>query len=347
MLFLPRFFLGVFCALLAIEAALRLLPVSTATETDYYLTPNIITYPPHHKFIMATGWSLANSQHHEANNYGFLSSRDFTYDENAVALIGDSYVEANMLAENERIGKQLENRLRRPVYALGGPGSSLLDYAERAQFAQTHFGIRDFVFVIEQGDVRQALCGSGNIHGPCLDPIRFNPRIEAQPKAVDSVKKVLRQSALAQYLFSQLELTPENVLKKLFFNAPPPATSNGLPSASPPLKDPEKVRPEAVDHVVAAFLARLRQLKDAHFTFVLDSDRDCLDAAHTSPTPVHDQFIKLIKQAKMDIIDTKPLFCDYFHSSGLSLSVSPSDEHWNRTAHNLAADAVASKLITP
>ena len=137
MQFLYRLFLGIIGALIASEILLRLLPVSTSTETGYYLTPSILTYPAHHPFVMATGWNLSNAQHHQSNNYGFLTHREFLPNANAVALIGDSYVEANMLTEDERLNTQLENKLKnRPVYAFGGPGSSLLDYSERARFAQ-------------------------------------------------------------------------------------------------------------------------------------------------------------------------------------------------------------------
>jgi len=58
-------------------------------------------------------------------------------------------------------GAQLERELSgRPVYTMGSPGSSLLDYAERMRFAHDRFGIVDFVLLVERGDVRQALCGS-------------------------------------------------------------------------------------------------------------------------------------------------------------------------------------------
>ena len=344
MQFLYRLLLGIIGALITAEILLRFLPVSTSTETGYYISPSIITYPAHHQMVIATGWNLSNAHYHRSNNYGFLSHRDFLANVNAIALIGDSYVEANMLMEDERLNTQLENRLgNRPVYALGGPGSSLLDYSERARFAQKHLGIRDFVFIIELGDVRQTLCGSGNIHGPCLDPVTFSLRSEAHPIKVGLAKKLLRQSALAQYLFSQLKLKPEELIRKLFENTVSEKTNTpSIPSHQ--LKAQEDVQPVAVDHIVSAFLSSLPKNKNCRLVLVLDSYRDYLTHTNPDQTPVRDRFIQLARQAGIEVIDTQPIFSAFSHKTGLSLSVSPTDGHWNRLAHGLVADAIATKF---
>ena len=345
MQFLYRLLLGIVGALIAAEALLRVLPVSTSTETGYYISPSIITYPAHHQFVMATGWNLSNAHHHRSNNYGFLSHRDFLPNANAVALIGDSFVEANMLTEAERLNTQLENKLgdNRPVYAFGGPGSSLLDYTERARFAQEHLGIRDFVFIIELGDVGQTLCGSGNIHGPCLDPVTFSLRSEARPIKVSLANKLLRQSALAQYLFSQLRLKPGELQKKLFENTNPEKTDTSV-AASHKLIDQEDVQSVSVDHVVSAFLSSLPKNKEGRLVLVLDSYRDYLTNANPNQTPVRDRFIQLARQAGIEVIDTKPIFYAFSHKTGLSLSVSPTDGHWNHLANGLVAAAIAARF---
>jgi hypothetical protein len=341
MRFLFRFISGVFVALIVSEVLLRFLPVSTATQTDYYLTPSIITYPPHHEFVMATGWNLSNAHHHRANNYGFLTNRDFFENRNAIAVIGDSYVEANMLEERERVGNQLENKLvNRPVYALGGPGSSLLDYVERARFAQSHFGVQDFVFIIELGDVRQTLCGSNNIHGPCIDSKTLTLSSNVQQTKVNLAKKVLRESALAQYLFSQLRLKPETLFEQLFSGVFKKTNKVNL---SKKLSDAENVDSVAVDKVVFTFLSSLPKNKGSHVILVFDSYRDC----NTNETPVRNRFIELAQQSVgVQIIDTKSIFCGFTESTKLNLSVSPTDGHWNRLAHGLVAEAIAKKLVT-
>ena len=71
--------LGAVLALVAMEGGLRLLPVSTATHTGYYIHPHILTYPPNHRFTTSSGWDLRNPVQQRANNYGFLTSRAVSY----------------------------------------------------------------------------------------------------------------------------------------------------------------------------------------------------------------------------------------------------------------------------
>ena len=117
---------GVLSVLLALELLCRVLPVSTSTETGYYTDPLILTYPARHRWVAATGWDLRNAQTLQANNLGYPADRDFVWNERAVALIGDSYVEASMLPAADRPGAQLERWLGpRPVYAMGAPGTAV------------------------------------------------------------------------------------------------------------------------------------------------------------------------------------------------------------------------------
>mgnify|MGYP001636533202 CR=1 FL=1 len=338
-----KFFTGIIVACAVLEILFRLLPVSTATKTGYFISPSIITYPPHHKFIMASGWNLRNIQHHVANNFGFLTRREFTMEPMAIAVIGDSYVEANMLEEDQRVSAQLEKHLDgRPVYAMGGPGSSLLDYTERARFAQERFGIDTFVFVLERGDVRQALCGSGNIHGPCLDPITFEPKSDSHRTEASLLKKIFRQSALMQYLFSQIRLKPETLRNDLF-----QCKSNNTQNAVTISKKqgPEDISTLAVDKVFSAFIARL-QLKKKRAILVLDSDRVCQPKNEAENFSARQHFMQLAQNYGFELIDLKPIFCAYTSLTGLSLSVSPNDAHWNSLGHELVAIAIANKIKT-
>jgi hypothetical protein len=110
------------------------------------------------------------------------------------------------------------------------------------------------------------------------------------------------------------------------------------------LKDSEDVKSVAVDHVVSAFLSSLPKNKESRLILVLDSYHDYLTDTNPSQTPVRDRFIELARQAGIKIIDTKPIFDSFWQKTGLSLSVSPTDGHWNRLAHGLVADAIAAEL---
>lgn len=336
----PWFAAGIALVLILLEVLFRILPVSTATRSGYYADPVILTYPAHHCFVAATGWDLKNNQRICANNYGFVADHDFESDPNAVALIGDSFIEANMLPAQDRPAAQLEKQLRgRQVYAFGGPGSNLLDYAERARFAATHFGIKTFVFVIERGDIKQAMCGSGNVHGPCFDA-KMNLQTETQPPP-SAAKRLLRESALAQYVFSQLKFDPALAVKNLL--------TKWQTAPSPPGQTPRKQGNSGAPLSVARtvlnqFFSRLSTIDGGRFMFVIDADR-----AHLLDGPIAEtedlQLLRTEAEArKAIVVDTTKAFRAFEAGSGRSLEVGPYDHHWNRDAVRVASNLIAEKL---
>ncbi|MFT3736574.1 MAG: hypothetical protein QM776_16410 [Rhodocyclaceae bacterium] len=336
-----RFLAGVMTALLLLELLCRLLPVSTATHTAYHFAPDIITYPAHHSFTLSSGWDLKNAQHLRSNNVGFLDSRDFTRDPTAVAVIGDSFVEANMLPEEERLSRQLEHQLNQtPVYSMGGPGSSLFDYLARARFAQERFGIRKFLIVVERSDVRQTLCGSGNTHGPCLDATTLQPGSDRQAPA-GKLKALVRESALAQYLFSQLRIKPEALVGQLF----PPRSAPAPRTASVPPED--QIDDKAAEEIIRRFFAGLAAMPDTRFVLVMDSDREAIHEGRTPSSRVLSRFKAAAASAGVPVVDTEPLFAAHYKTSALRLEVAPYDKHWNALTTGIVARASAPLFAVP
>ncbi|WP_326540110.1 hypothetical protein [Pseudorhodoferax sp.] len=342
--------------LLVLELVLRLLPVSSATRTGYHIDPLILTYPPGHQWTVATGWDLRNAHRLQSNNLGFVSRIDYVRDEQAIGLVGDSYVEASMLDEADRPAAQLAAALggRRPVYAFGGPGSALLDYAERIRLAHERLGVRDFVVMLESGDVRQSLCGSGNIHGPCLDRATLQPRTELQPPP-SPAKRVLRHSALAQYLFSQLKLDPSRLLQQAFASAnPEQAAAQAAAAEAPATVAPETeaqaaARETSVRAVTDAFFARIEPLKLNRLVIVASGRRSAsaLAAGDASLTAIHREriaFQQLAAGRGAVVVDTEAIYRQHWAGSTLSLAVGPYDAHLNALGVGLLMRAAAREL---
>lgn len=330
-----RFVLGMIACLAALELLFRVLPVSTTTLTGYHFDPEILSYPANHEWRVATGWDLRNPQTLRSNNAGFVSERDFVRNPSAIALIGDSYIESSMLGAGDRPAAQLERALdgKRPVYAMGSPGSSLLDYAERIRFAQEQFGTRDFIVLMERGDVRQSLCGSGNIHSRCIDPQTLTPRTEklAPPSLA---KRALRHSALAQYLFSQLKVEPTRFLAQLFSAPSAPAGK--------PASDARAL--QQVDAIAAAFFQRAGPHVAGRLIIVIDGDRRGLPAGGIAHDPARERFMVLARTAGALVIDAEPIYRRHFSRSKLSLDVGPYDGHLNRLGVGLLAQTMAAAL---
>jgi hypothetical protein len=323
---------GAAAAVLALELLFRVLPVSTSTATGYYFDPLIQTDPAGHRFTIATGWELQNAHTHRANNFGFLAAHDFVRDPTAVALIGDSFVEENMLPPAERLAEQLESRLGgRKVYSLGSPGTALLDYAERMRFASERFGIRQFVLVLEPGDVAQSICGSGNIHARCLDANTLQPRIEKQP-APGLLKAILRKSAFAQYLFSQLKLDPAAWVRQLRGALAP----RGGPEAPP--QGRRNVTDQNAARVIDEFLTLIRPVPISSLTLVLLGDAQ----SSAQPDPARERLSDAARANAARVVDAGSLLGDYQQRTGLSIYVSPRDHHLNRLALGVLAEELAS-----
>lgn len=331
--------------LLACELLLRALPVSSATFVGYHQDPLILSYPPHFEWTSSTGWDLRNAQRNTTNNAGFVGRRDLERRPDAVALIGDSFIEAAMLSPAERPAEQLEQALAgAPVYALGMPGSALLDYAERMRWAQQRYGLRRFVLLLETGDLKQSLCGSGNIHGPCLDAQTFAPRTEIKPPP-DALKRLLRHSALAQYLSGQIKLNPQQLWRQAVRQARAPVESPPAPPASKAsaAEAPRAPSPASVA-VTQAFLARVQALDLQDLIIVLDADRDAIYAGRDASAPDQQAFAAALRQAGATVIEGRPLFEQHYRQHGLKFDVGPYDKHLNALGLGLLMKAAANSL---
>lgn len=330
--------------LAASELVFRALPVSTATKTGFYLDPAIRSYPPNHVWTAATGWDLRNTQRLIANNVGFVSEHDFVPDARAVALIGDSFVESSMLEARDRLGPQLERAIGpgRPVYSMGSPGTSLLDYAERVRFAQRNWGVHTFVLLVETGDLAQALCGSGNIDGPCLDPKTLSLRQEHHPPA-NWVKQAARHSALAQYVLSQLKFDALRLWRQAVQQSQP-AQGHKVGKASPATKAPVAAADiRMVEAVTRHFFDRVGSDLAPRLVLVLDGER----GSQARPRAERQRFIDLALAAGAQVVDADPIFLEHSVRSGLKLEVGPYDRHLNALGLSLIAAPVAARLATP
>jgi hypothetical protein len=339
---LVMFLLGLAGTLLLLELLLRLLPVSTASQTGYHQHPEILSVPAGHRWTVSTGWDLRNPQRLVANAQGFVAERDFVRDPAAVGLIGDSYVEASMLDAPDRPGAQLERALGAPVYAMGTPGTALLDYGVRLRWASEQFGLRRFVLLLERGDAVQSLCGSGNVVSRCLDAQTLQPRRELQPPP-SAAKRVLRHSALAQYLASQIRVDARAFLRSVFTrNVPGEGVETAKPAAAAPSAEAVRLAHRRTDAVLDAFFADLPQ--DIDLLVVLDGARQAPWLADSDGRFERAHLIHELRRRGARVIDLQPVFQRHVAADPRSLEVGPYDGHLNRLGVALAMQAAAREL---
>lgn len=335
--------LGVLVALLFFEVLLRALPVSSATILGYHDDPEILVYPAHHDWQMSTGWDMRNPQRLRSNNAGFAAQRDFVPDPKAIALIGDSYIEASMLPAVDRPAVQFERALggRRPVYGMGAPGSSLLDYAERVRYASTQWGVRDFVLLVEAGDLRQSLCGSTNVHSACLDRKTLAPQRE-RFREPGLAKQLLRESALAQYLLGQLRLDGATFVEATFSRVTPEMMAAQKAGVLGP-RHPA-LAPEVIDTIIATFIERIRPYTTGRTIIIVDGRRtgpphklEPLDLERLHA-------MRRFREAGFTLVDAEALYGVHLAGSPLSVEVGPYDKHLNALALRMIFEATAKEL---
>lgn len=343
---------GLLALLLVLEALFRLLPTSTASLTGYYIDPDILSYPAGHRWTSSTGWDMRNAQRLKANNLGFVSDIDFVANPNAVVLIGDSYIEASMLPASSRPGAQLQRELAdRPVYAMGAPGTALLDHAERIRYAATALQARDFVVFMEPGDVEQSLCGSGNVHSQCLAPDTLLRQRQRQRQAeASTLKQYLRHSALAQYLVSQLKAQPAKLLATAFARQIPhggpdaPMASAAAREASPPAAASYANELRIADRVADEFLKTVRDHAPGRVLIVVDGQRPPTVLRKPSTLAASGRFVQRARDAGLPVLELDRQFSLQQARSNRSISVGPADGHLNDEGVAIAVEAIAIEV---
>jgi hypothetical protein len=341
-----RIVAGMLLTLLCLELLFRLLPVSTATLTGYYGDPDLLVYPAGHHWVTSTGWDLRNAQQPQANAQGFLADHDFVRDPNAVALIGDSYVEGGMLAAEERAGAQLERLLPgRQVFAMGSPGTALLDYAQRIRWAHENYGLRDIVLLVEKGDARQVRCNSGNIHSRCLDPATLEPRIQRFPEP-GLLKRLGRHSALLQYVLGQIKLDGPRLLTEMLTRQAP-TLEVGKPQRAAPSQAALAEERRVIDAAVREFIRVAKPHVEGRLVILVDGVRN---PASRPQGPDEFQRAYLMDQLRLggaQVVDLEPVYARHAATSPLSLDVGPYDGHLNRLGLALVMQAGADALGKP
>ena len=220
----------------------------------------------------------------------------------------------------------------------------MLDYAERVRYAHEKLDVRDFVILMERGDVQQSLCGSGNVKGPCLDPKTLAPRVETLPPP-GVVKRVLRHSALAQYLISQLRVTPQALLEQLkpkWLLTPHAVAQPAVQAPSTPVWSDSAKR--EIDAVATTFFEHIKPHVQGQLVVVMDGVRVSRPNRPRAPDPARQYFIDLARAAGAVVVDAEPIFAQHLATSPLKLQVGPYDGHLNALGVGLVMSAAAQAL---
>jgi hypothetical protein len=330
-----RIGLGALLALLAIELCLQALPVSTATRMGYYIDPFVRTYSPGSHFTSSSDWDLRHAFPQKVNSLGFASSAERNKSKPGLALIGDSFVEGTAVAESLRVSERLRalTQALDPIM-LGSPGTSLIDYVDRARWASRALDVNSFVFFVSVNDANEAVCGSGQHLRRCLNTKTL--AIEELPANTRSrVVDTLGHLASLQYFLGHLKMTPSALLSAIV-----PENVTRSPSTKPPgaLKSPASAT------AIERFLKDLQALQPMSVMIFLDCDRASMyDGKPVRKPETYETLHALNAKYQIPVIDSCPRFHERFKQTGLRTEVSLTDTHWNARGHNIVAELVAEE----
>ncbi len=326
--------LGGLLAVLTMEAVLRCLPVN-AGWVNPLPTPEqpLIRYEPGAAFVYSRGWNLANVERGRFNNLGFVSAHDYRASAPAVAVIGDSYIEAAMIPDGRRVHEQLQSLLPDGVQSLGfgQSGADLADDLIMARYAAKHFELRALVFVLSPADV----LGSGK---PRPRGFWFSGRGAAtriHGAAQVQLRNLFYRSSLLSYLFVNLKFAPADLLDDGFNATVVTAGAAEFDAAAS----------DQLEFFLAQLhvLAEREGMRPRDVVLMLDADRAALYAGG-APSALHLALLARARTSGFSVVDLTDAFSAEFVRTGLQLDVAAEDSHWNVRAHQLAARAVAAVL---
>ncbi len=343
---------GLFGVLLLLEAVLSTLPVQDGPNAELRSDDPAVWFEPDRRFTWSKGWRMERVNELRTNNLGWVSSVD--YDPDAIGpllvVIGDSYVEALMIAEEETLTAQLRRTLAPSwrVYSLAASGAALSQYLAFAELAQQRFRAEALVIVIVGNDFDESLRSvkwqpgfhhfSLGEHGGLV--------LERRPLADAGMRTSLRRSALVNYLFRNLEIRA--VPRRLRALRGEDAGYRGNTRA-----DADPARVEASRLVIRRFLDELPPragLDRRRIVLLVDALRQAIYAPDRAAEAEASYFgimrRELIRAARAvghPVVDLQPLFRAHYQRHERRFEF-PNDGHWNSMAHELAAVAARGAL---
>jgi len=313
-------------------------------------------FTPNRAFIFSKGWNFELVNRGRTNNFGFINDQD--YDSSSakplLAIIGDSYVEAQMVPFPEtmqgRLARCVESRGR--VYSFGASGAALSGYLGEAAFAQAKFRPDGIVVVIVGNDFDESLrrfnknsMGSHLFRrdstGLVLDRVDYQPSLG---------RLLFRESALARYVVANLA-GGVNKAQRLLQGQPALAHTRWVGNTAAATSAARVEESKAAIDEFLADLPAYSGVSPARTLLLLDAIRpnrysdSGLEAARGSFFDLmRRHLLDRAKDGRFEAIDMQERFKQRHDLDGSRFEYL-SDDHWNSRGHEEAAAAIASSRV--
>jgi len=331
--------------LVAMELGLRLLPIAKGVHRQNPQSADSSTrLLAHHDYTFSLGWDLRHVVHGHTNDMGFISPHEYTASRPAVALLGDSFVEGEMLSYEESLAGHLDAALggRAQAFNFGMSGAAMPHYLGIAREMAERFRFTGAVVVITGDDYIEGFQRQEGLYAWSKDP--RGALIELVPAARRSrFVQLARESALANYLRLNLKFSPSRLLA---FTGHP-ACSRGE------LTEDDRIRlaryvdalPQALhlppQRIVLVFtedVGNIYERVDRKQPASLQ--RKCMDRDALARAELE----RLAAARGMQRIDAGSVLEKHYRAHHWLLDFSPVDKHWNGTSTAALAAEIAPLL---
>ena len=340
------FVIGFLVAAVAAEALLRFMPVTMGLyRTQSHERWPLQGYGKDLAFSYSLGWQMLFPNRGRTNNYGQHADFDYQPGSKPILVIGDSFVEAQMVPFADTLQGALSRLMDGsvPVFGFGFAGNSLAEYLAIARMARTEFAPAALVFVIVHNDVKESWTNrlghryfeidAGDVREGYLPLDRIS--------ALQRLRSVFGESALYRYVQINLGFTVDRVLQKHRAKGTSVAGDSGAGDARS-------------RQVVDYFLSQLplaSGVAPGNIWFVLDADRERIYDPAQPPfrgvdsAAVQGYFRERAGALGYRVFDTETLFRAYFTQEKRRVDFTPVDRHWNGAGHTLVAQEVYRQLL--
>jgi hypothetical protein len=359
--------LSTLSCLLVAEIALRFMPVATGLWTlPVNASQPIFRFTPNREFLFSRDWNFSLTNRGRVNNDGFINDEDYATNDPRplLAAIGDSFVEAAMVPNEQTFYRRLADKLKPNgrVYSFAASGAPLSQYLVWAQYAAQKYQAAGLAIVVIANDFDDSLWAYNTRPGLHVYVRGSDNRLRLRRTDYEPspFRYLVRHSALGRYLvfhLNALEIARQTAARWRLTSP----THAGTPQAdTPPAGVPQYVgntaaaaSPERVRdsyEAIAAFLddlAKMIPLPPDRIAFLVDGARYERDVAITERSYfglMRARFMREALRRGYEVIDLQPWFVARSHD-GQTRYEYPIDGHWNPIGHEVVAEALGASRL--
>lgn len=347
---------SLFFILLSIEVMLKFFPVSTGGHTmPLNEKHTLVCYKKNTTMISSSGWRMKNKRTYHVNNYGFLNLEDYSnkITQPILAIIGDSYVEAQQVSQKKTLYSILQKKASQKfyVYSLARSFAPLSQYVKWAEFAHKEFNPQKMIFCIVGNDFDDSLAkyNKGPGYRYFIDQSEKQLHIKRFDYEPGALKRVLRYSSLARYAIFNLKI------RDVFYRLGKPgqledqmnfAGSTHFWKNDQIINDSKKV----VDTFLFDVL-KVTNLLPQDILFVVDGIRPQMynkayrmKAKESYFATMRSYFMNEANNLNFEVIDMDIVFFEHYKKNNVKFEF-PDDAHWNETGHRVVAEAILKSKV--